>query len=107
MKLPGKAIVWLIYFDASISRRSGRRVSRKLAVDAPTLEELVEACKRLNLSFQVKESARYPRMWWSRGGYVIVDKVNKSKGRLLEVLALEIRRLRSEKSKYGVYSEKP
>lgn len=106
MKLPGKSIVWLIYFDASITRRFGRRVPRKLAVEAPTLEELVEACKRLNLSFQMRESARYPRMWWSGRGYVIVDK-SKSKGRLLEALALEIRRLRSEKSKYGVYSEKP
>lgn len=105
MKLPGKAIVWLIYFDASITRRFGRRVPRKLAVESPTLEELVEACKRLNLSFQVRESARYPRMWWSRRGYVIVDK-STSKGRLLEALALEIRRLRTEKSKHGGNLEK-
>jgi|YelNatPaOPRAMG01_1025707.scaffolds.fasta_scaffold01377_22 signal recognition particle subunit SRP19 len=105
MKLPGKAIVWLIYFDASVTRRLGRRVPRKLAIEAPTLEELVEACKRLNLSFQVRESARYPRMWWGRRGYVIVDKP-KSKGRLLEALALELKRLRSEKGMYGGGLEK-
>jgi signal recognition particle subunit SRP19 len=105
MKLPGKAVVWLIYFDASVTRRLGRRVPRELAVEAPTLEELVEACKRLNLSFQVRDSARYPRMWWGRRGYVIVDK-SKPKGRLLEALALEMRRLRSEKDSYGDVLEK-
>lgn len=96
MKLPGKVIIWLVYFDASITRKLGRRVPRSLAIEAPTLEELVEACKRLNLSFQVREAAKYPRIWWGRKGYVIVDKT-RPKGRLLEALALEIRRLRAEK----------
>lgn len=100
MRLPGKAVVWLVYLDASLPRRLGRKVPKSLAVDAPTLDELAEACKRLKLDFQPREDARYPRAWWGRKGYVIVDKF-ASKSKLLKTLALEIRQLRSEKLKYG------
>ncbi|RLI25498.1 signal recognition particle protein Srp19 [Candidatus Bathyarchaeota archaeon] len=100
MKLPGKAVVWLVYLDANLPRRLGRKVPRSLAVEAPTLGELVEACKRLKLEFQLRRDARYPRIWWGRRGYIIVDKF-ASKSKLLKALALEIRRLRSEKTEYG------
>jgi len=100
VKLPGKAVVWLVYLDANLPRRLGRKVPKSLAVEAPTLGELVEACKRLKLEFQLRRDARYPRIWWGRRGYIIVDKF-ASKSKLLKALALEIRRLRSEKTEYG------
>jgi len=100
VKLPGKAVIWLVYLDANLPRRLGRKVPKSLAVEAPSIGELVEACKRLKLDFQLREDARYPRIWWGRRGYVIVEKF-ASKSKLLKTLALEIRRLRSEKIKYG------
>lgn len=99
MRLPGKAVVWLIYFDRSLSRRMGRKVSRKYAVENPTLDELVKACKRLNIDFQVKSDAKHPRLWWGEKGYVIMDKF-APKSRLLNIIALEIKKLRGDKIRF-------
>lgn len=95
-KLEGKCIIWLAYFDASKTRKEGRKVPKKLAVEAPKLEEVIKAAEALNLNPKLKAEAKYPRAWWSKSGYIIVDK-KETKNRTLAMLAEKILELRKKK----------
>ena len=92
-KLRGQVIVWPAYFDASKTRREGRRLPRRLCVASPKLEEIVRAAEFLGLNPKPNFEARYPRAWWAEKGYVIVDKA-ESKGRTLQRLAEKVLELR-------------
>ncbi|MHC1586842.1 MAG: signal recognition particle protein Srp19 [Candidatus Hecatellaceae archaeon] len=94
-KLPGKIIVWPPYFDASKSRREGRKLPRRLCVPTPHLSEIVRAAELLGLNPQFKPEARYPRSWWVESGYVVVDKL-KSKQETLRRIAEKLAELRGE-----------
>ena len=49
MRKLDKAIIWPIYFDASKTRKEGRRVPKNLAVQSPKIAELKEAADKLGL----------------------------------------------------------
>jgi len=92
-KLKGKVILWLAYFDASKTRREGRRLPRSICLRSPSLQEIVKAAEVLNLNPQPRSDARFPRCWWAEGGYVIVDKLG-SKQETLRKIAEKISEFR-------------
>ena len=79
MRLEGKVVIWLEYFNAQ-SRGRGRRVP-KLARPI-TLEELVKAAKELGLN-PMHLNKRYPRT--RKDGAILVDKV-ASKQRIIKMI---------------------
>ncbi|MGC8601420.1 MAG: signal recognition particle subunit SRP19/SEC65 family protein [Thermoprotei archaeon] len=85
--------VWTAYFDASRSRRYGRRVRADLAVRKPTQEEVVQAAKRLGLSAN-PEDAYYPKDFWEKGR-IKISWAGKKQA-LLNTLARELRNMRQE-----------
>lgn len=73
-------MLWVQYFDKSLSRRDGRRVPIKLAVKSPSQKALVEAARALGWDVEVIDN-RYPRRWWQREACVLVrpkEKLKKS-----------------------------
>ncbi|RLG56848.1 MAG: signal recognition particle protein Srp19 [Candidatus Hydrothermarchaeota archaeon] len=90
-----KLVIWPAYLDKTKSRQDGRKISSKLAVTSPTLSEIEQAAKRLNLNPIVEKDKAYPKEWWEVSGRVLVDKV-KPKSLLLKDIAKEIRRTRAE-----------
>jgi signal recognition particle subunit SRP19 len=84
MKEYGRQVFWLNYFDSELKRREGRRVPLSSATRAPTLPELAEACRRLNIQPQ-PQAARYPALPAKESGYVSVVKSNPKRGLLLKV----------------------
>ncbi len=90
-----KTVIWPAYLDKTKSRQDGRKISSKLAVSSPTLSEIEQAAKRLNLNPIVEKDKAYPKEWWEVSGRVLVDKV-KPKSLLLKDIAKEIRRMRAE-----------
>jgi len=90
-----KLVIWPAYLDKTKSRQDGRKISSKLAVTSPTLSEIEQAAKRLNLNPIVEKDKAYPKEWWEVSGRVLVDKV-KPKSLLLKDIAKEIRRMRAE-----------
>ncbi len=74
-------VVWLDYFNKTLSKKMGRKVSRERSVFDPSLKELVDAAKAAG--FELKETndqARYPRRAFVRSGYVVLPKkIPKSK----------------------------
>jgi len=88
MKDYEKYIVWLDYFNSELKRKRGRRVHLSAATRAPKLDELAEACRRLNLQPSVQQAA-YPRNGRVDSGYVSVKKT-ESKQALLTRIAKEL-----------------
>ena len=84
MKDYGRHVFWLDYFDSELKRSEGRRVPLSSATRAPTLPELGEACRRLNLQPQ-PQVARYPSRPQKESGYVSVVKAKPKQGLLLKV----------------------
>ena len=46
-KEENKYVIWPVYFDKSASKIQGRRVSKKHAVEKPSLENIAKAAKSL------------------------------------------------------------
>ena len=84
MKEYGRQVFWLVYFDSSARRSEGRRVPLSSATRDPTLPELSEACRRLNLQPQ-PQAARYPSAPGKESGYVSVAKSAPKRSLLLRI----------------------
>ena len=77
-------VIYPEYFEKSRSRSQGRRVSRNIASDEPTLKKLIFVCNKLNIEHQVQKDKAYPSNWWNQMGRVLIpidkeDKIPKEK----------------------------
>lgn len=93
MRLKDAYVIWTVYFHRKLSRRRGRRLPRKKAIQKPTLNELKEAAEKLGLEIIEIKKARYPACWWIESGYITVKKpLNINKSKLIDKISYEIRR---------------
>ncbi|MCD6428176.1 MAG: signal recognition particle protein Srp19 [Desulfurococcales archaeon] len=93
-------IVWPEYFDSTLPRRLGRRVPKHLAVPHPTVKDILNVCNELGLECDVHEDKKYPRTWYSSGGYVVItlkegEELNKNE--LVKIIASKLLELRARK----------
>lgn len=68
-------IVWLDYFNKTLSRAKGRRVDKEKCVFDPSLNELKDAAK--GAGYEITESqdaVRFPRRPYVRSGYIVLPK---------------------------------
>jgi signal recognition particle subunit SRP19 len=84
MKDYDRYVFWLEYFNSEAKRREGRRVPLNSAIRTPTLDELGEACRRLNLQ-PSQQKARFPGSPIRESGYVSVRKTKPKQALLLKV----------------------
>lgn len=84
MKEYERYVFWLDYFDSELKRSEGRRVPLSSATRTPTLAELGEACRRLNLQPQ-PQSAHRPARASRDSGYVSVAKASRKHDLLLKI----------------------
>ena len=74
-------VVWLDYFNKTLPKKMGRRVSKEKSIFDPSLKELSEAATAAG--FVLKEEndkVRFPRRPFVRSGYIILPKgISKSK----------------------------
>jgi len=98
-KLENRIIVWPSYFDVHRSKKEGRWVPKKICVELPRIEELVQAAGELRP--EALSEAKYPKTWWLKSGYVIVDKQVSKKATLHKIgqNLLELRRSSASKPK--------
>ncbi|MFB0543537.1 MAG: signal recognition particle subunit SRP19/SEC65 family protein [Candidatus Bathyarchaeia archaeon] len=94
MRRRGKVFLWPLYFEASISRREGRRLPKGLALRSVSLQELVKVSDALGIHPEVVPTAAHPSQPWRRTGVVLVDKPPK-KSLLLRLVAEKMRENRS------------
>jgi len=84
MKEYEKQVLWLDYFNSELKRSEGRRVPLDTATRAPTLQELEDACKRLNLQ-PAAQAALYPSRRLKESGYVSIRKGKPKQALVLKV----------------------
>lgn len=88
-----KLVVWPNYIDAQKSKKEGRKISRKDAIDSPTLGEIHTAAEKLGAHPVAERDKAYPRGWWGAKGRILIEKT-KQKNKALREIAREIRRMR-------------
>lgn len=81
-----KYVVWPIYFDISVSRLEGRKVSKKQAVEKPNIEDIAKAAKSLKLNPVIEKDCCHPSRNWRKEGRVLIDKKDL-KSKLLRQIA--------------------
>ncbi|MGQ0771224.1 MAG: signal recognition particle subunit SRP19/SEC65 family protein [Nitrososphaerota archaeon] len=70
-------VIWLDYFNKTLTKKMGRRLPKDKCVFDPSLKELIDAT--VEAGFTPKESddkVRFPRRAFVRSGYVVLPKVS-------------------------------
>lgn len=79
-------VIWPLYFDKTLTRKQGRRVPKKLAIEKPQLESLLKAARSLGLNPVNEKTKSHPSRPFIKEGRILVDKKN-SKTATLKQLA--------------------
>ena len=69
-----KYVVWSIYFDKSISRIKGRKISNKNAKEKPSLDDIFKVCKSLGLNPILEKNKSHPSLHWKKDGRILIDR---------------------------------
>ena len=90
-------VVWPAELDSTKSRSQGRRLGKSQAIQAPRLDELELAARKLSFEPQVSPNSALPSRWWEKTGYVLVKRGDRSRSKVLKDLASEILKIRQVK----------
>lgn len=92
-------VIWLDYFNKTLTKKMGRKVPREKSIFDPSLKELIDASKAAGFEpTETSDKVRYPRRPYVRSGYIILPK-EKSKMRILEKIAEKLVAKRAKSSK--------
>jgi signal recognition particle subunit SRP19 len=80
-----KYVIYPIYFDRTISRRNGRKVAKKHAVEKPSLEMIAKAAESLGYSPVFEKDALYPSTPWKKEGRLLLEKKGPKTKLLLQL----------------------
>ena len=92
-------VVWLDYFNKTLPRNKGRRLTKQKCVFDPSLKELIEASKAAG--FEPKESqdqVRFPKRPYVRSGYIVLEK-NATKINIMNKISNKLVSKRAKQSK--------
>ncbi len=78
------------YFNKNLARADGRRLPINLCVDKPAVAELRLAAEKLELSYELNPNAAYPRQWWARNGLIRIEKGEKNKTEILQMIGITV-----------------
>ena len=92
-------VIWLDYFNKTLSRKKGRRLPKDKCIFDPSLNELIESTKAAGLEpTEIDDQARYPRRSYVRSGYIMLEK-KSSKTKVLNKISEKLVAKRAKQSK--------
>jgi signal recognition particle subunit SRP19 len=92
-------VIWLDYFNKTLSRKKGRRLPKDKCIFDPSLNELIESTKAAGLEpTETDDQARYPRRSYVRSGYIMLEK-KSSKTKVLNKISEKLVAKRAKQSK--------
>ncbi len=92
-------VIWLDYFNKTLSRAKGRRLEKEKCVFDPSLKELTEAAQAAGFEItETEEKVRYPRRPYVRSGYIVLPK-GSSKTNILNKISQKLLLKRTKPSK--------
>lgn len=95
MKLKDVYVFWSVYFNSTLTRGEGRRLSYRFCIPNPTLVELENSCRDLGLKIVAMKEAKYPRIWFVKSFYAVVKKEGR-KGNLMLGISKRLKIARSK-----------
>lgn len=81
-----KFVIYPIYFDKKLSRKEGRKVSKKYAVEKPSVEDILKSAKSLSLNPVLEKGVSHPSRFWKEEGRILVDK-KETKTKIIKKIA--------------------
>jgi len=92
-------VVWLDYFNKTLPKKMGRRVSREKSVFDPSLKELADAAKAAGFDpTETNDQVRFPKRPYVRSGYIILSK-GQSKTKMISTIADKLVSRRAKQTK--------
>ena len=99
MKDYEKVVVWLDYFNKTLPRNKGRKLSKEKCVFDPSLKELIDASKAAGLEpKETEEQVRFPKRPYVRSGYIVLEK-NTTKINIMNKISSKLVSKREKQSK--------
>jgi signal recognition particle subunit SRP19 len=92
-------VIWLDYFNKTLTKKMGRRLPKEKCVFDPSLKELIDAS--VEAGFSPKESddkVRFPRRAYVRSGYIVLPK-SSAKTKILDKISQKLVAKRAKQSK--------
>src|SRR5438132_12260124 len=78
LKRPNRQIIWPSNMDSTKTRLQGRKIPLPRAIRQPSLKEVVEAARALELDPQPTEKAAKPGTTWDKTGYIEIKKTGSN-----------------------------
>ena len=92
-------VVWLDYFNKTLPRDKGRKLSKEKCIFDPSLNELIEAAKAAGLQLtESNDKVRFPKRPYVRSGYIVLPK-NSPKIKILNKISEKLVSKRGKQSK--------
>ena len=92
-------VVWLDYFNKTLPRDKGRKLSKEKCIFDPSLNELIEAAKAAGLELtESNDKVRFPKRPYVRSGYIILPK-DSTKTKILNKISEKLVSKRAKQSK--------
>lgn len=88
-------VIWPAYLDAALSRNEGRRVSKDLAVEEPTVDEIAKAVQQVGYDSVIERNKTYPREYEARGRVLVKGAEDATKSDLLQATAAYLGAIRA------------
>jgi len=94
-------VVWLDYFNKTLSRQNGRRLAKDKCVFDPSLNELIESANDAGLEpSETNDQVRFPRRSFVRSGYIILEK-KLPKTKILDKISEKMVAKRAKQAKWN------
>lgn len=78
-------VIYPIYFDTTVSRKNGRKVAKKHAVEKPSSENIAKAAKSLGYTPILEKDAAHPSTPWKKDGRILLKKKGEKTRLLLQL----------------------
>jgi len=92
-------VIWLDYFNKTLSRQKGRRLAKNRCIFDPSLNELIESANDAGLKpTATEDQVRFPRRPFVRSGYIVLEK-KMPKTKILNKIADKMIIKRAKQSK--------
>ena len=92
-------VIWLDYFNKTLPRNKGRRLSKEKCVFDPSLKELIDATKAAGLEpTETEDQVRFPKRPYVRSGYIVLEK-NATKISIMNKISNKLVSKREKQSK--------
>lgn len=87
-------IIYPSYIDQTLTKKQGRRISKKNSVPTPKLKEIGAALERLGIDHELQKDRCYPKKPYEKEGRILIQDLRHKQG-LLKKISKEVKRIRT------------